>query len=87
MPTTTLFTRSEDCTLQALTSGSSITKVKKQYLLVRYLLHIHFFTLLLLLYFSEVKKFKVILLKWAVSRLVRMCLAQPGYGSGLLPPV
>ena len=35
--------------------------------------------------FSEVKKFKVILkAKSAVSRL-EMCLAQPGYGSGLLP--
>ena len=39
------------------------------------------------LYF-EVKKFKAVLkAKSAVSRLVRICLAQPGYGSGLLPPV
>ena len=49
--------------------------------------NIYFFTSLLLSYFGEVKKFKVILkAKSAVSRLVRMCLAQPGYGSGLLPP-
>ena len=39
------------------------------------------------LYF-EVKKFKAVLkAKSAVSRLVRMCLAQPGYDSGLLFPV
>ena len=25
--------------------------------------------------------------KSAVSRLVRMCLAQPGYGSGMLSPI
>ena len=52
---------------------------------------------LLLLYLGEVKKFKVILkAKSAMTRLVRMCLAQSGYGSvrlwlravtsGLLPP-
>ena len=55
---------------------------------VRFLLNIYFFTPLLLLYLDEVKKFKVILkAKSAVGRLVRMCLAQPGYDSGLSPPV
>ena len=57
---------------------------------VRFLLNIYFFTSLLLLYLGEVKKFKVILkAKSAVGRLaiVRMRLAQPGYGSGLSPPV
>ena len=45
-----------------------------------------FFISLLLLYFAEVEKFKVILkAKPAMSRLVRMCFAQPGYGPGLLP--
>ena len=43
-------------------------------LLVRLLFTIDFFTSLLLY-------------TLAVSRLVRMCLAQPGYGIGLLPPV
>ena len=39
-----------------------------------------------MLYFGEVKKFKVILkTKSTVSRLVRMFLAQLGCGSGLLP--
>ena len=43
------------------------------------------FTLLLSLYFDEVKKFKVVLkAKSAMRRLVRMCLAQSGYGSRLL---
>ena len=47
-----------------------------------------FFTSVLLLYFGEVTKCKVVLeAKSALSRLVRMCLAQPGYGSGLLPLV
>ena len=60
----------------------------KYFLLVRFLLNIYFFTSLLLLYLGEVKKFKVILkAKSAVGRLVRMRLAQPGYGSGLSPPV
>ena len=60
----------------------------KYFLLVRFLLNIFFFTSLLLLYLDEVKKFKVILkAKSAVGRLVRMRLAQPGYGSGLSPPV
>ena len=47
--------------------------------------NIYFFASLLLLYFGEVEKFKVILkAKPAISRLVRMCFAQPGYGPGLL---
>ena len=55
---------------------------------MRFLLNIYFFTSLLLLYLDEVKKFKVIFkAKSAVGRLVRMRLAQPGYGSGLSPPV
>ena len=55
---------------------------------VRFLLNIYFFTLLLLLYLGEVKKFKVIFkAKSVVGRLVRMRLAQPGYGLGLSPPV
>ena len=38
-----------------------------------------------LLYFDEVKKFKVVLkARSAMRRLVRMCLAQSGYGSRLL---
>ena len=49
------------------------------------------FTLLLRYFcctFGEVKKFGVILKgKSAMSRLLRMCLAQPGFGSVLLPPV
>ena len=46
------------------------------------------FTSLLLLYFGEVKKFKVILkAKSAMRRLVKMCLAQSGYDSELLPLV
>lgn len=71
--------------------------IKKQYLLVTevmlYKLYIFWsiFTLFIsifLLYFGEVWKFKVILkAKWAMSRRVRMCLAQPGYGLGLLPQV
>ena len=52
---------------------------------VRSLSNIYFFTSLLVLYFGEVKKFTVLIkAKSAVRRLVRMCLAQPGYGSGLL---
>ena len=46
------------------------------------------FTLLLLLFFGDIKKFEVILkARSAVSGLVRVRLAQPGYGSGRLPPV
>ena len=49
---------------------------------VRFLVYIYFFTSLLLLNFGEVKTFKVILkAKSAMRRLVRMCLAQSGYGS------
>ena len=43
-----------------------------------------------LLYFGELKKFEFILNPKSarcICRLVRMCLAQPGYGSGLLPQV
>ena len=52
-----------------------------------FLVNIFFFSSLFLSYFGEVKKFKVILIvKSTVSRLVRMCLAEPGFGSGLLLP-
>ena len=55
---------------------------------MQFLINIYFFTSLLLLYFSKVKKFKVILkAKSAMRKLVRMGLAQSGYGSGLLPLV
>ena len=60
------------------------------YFLFVFLIKIYFFTSLLLLYFAfgKVKKFKVILkAKSAMRKLVRMCLAQSGYGSGLLPLV
>ena len=71
---------------------SKFTSVFTENEVINYVLletiNIFSFFLLLLLYFSGVKKFKVILKgKSAVSRLVRMCLAQPGYGSKLLPPV
>ena len=53
-----------------------------------FLVNIFFFSSLFLSYFGEVKKFKVILIaKSTVSRLVRMCLAELGFGSGLLRPV
>ena len=54
---------------------------------VRFLFNTYISNSLLLLCFVEIETFKVILkAKSAVSRLERMCLAQPGYGSGLLPP-
>ena len=59
--------------------------MKNQFLLVT---KYDFWSRLLLLCFFDVKNFKVILkAKSAASRLERMCLAQPGYGSELLPPV